>query len=147
MCSNRLSYQPIYGGEYRTRTDDFLLAKQALSQLSYSPVSKLVGPEGIEPSTSRLSSVRSNQLSYEPRISKLYSKSPKLYIYVRVADLKQLTSCEVPAKSYRPILSSKENRIKEVIQPHLPVRLPCYDFTPITNHNLGPRRPGYFCCN
>jgi hypothetical protein len=22
---------------------------------------------------------------------------------------------------------------KEVIQPHLPVRLPCYDFTPITN--------------
>jgi len=25
-----------------------------------------------------------------------------------------------------------------VIQPHVPVRLPCYDFTPITNHNLGP---------
>ena len=23
--------------------------------------------------------------------------------------------------------------IKEVIQPHLPVRLPCYDFTPVTN--------------
>ena len=22
---------------------------------------------------------------------------------------------------------------KEVIQPHLPVRLPCYDFTPITD--------------
>ena len=22
---------------------------------------------------------------------------------------------------------------KEVIQPHLPIRLPCYDFTPITN--------------
>ena len=22
---------------------------------------------------------------------------------------------------------------KEVIQPHLPVRLPCYDFTPVTN--------------
>src|SRR5262245_42961762 len=25
---------------------------------------------------------------------------------------------------------------KEVIQPHLPVRLPCYDFTPITNPRL-----------
>ena len=25
---------------------------------------------------------------------------------------------------------------KEVIQPHLPVRLPCYDFTPITNPTL-----------
>ena len=26
---------------------------------------------------------------------------------------------------------------KEVIQPHLPVRLPCYDFTPLTGHTLG----------
>ena len=26
---------------------------------------------------------------------------------------------------------------KEVIQPHLPVRLPCYDFTPITSHSVG----------
>jgi hypothetical protein len=25
---------------------------------------------------------------------------------------------------------------KEVIQPHLPVRLPCYDFVPITNPAL-----------
>ena len=26
---------------------------------------------------------------------------------------------------------------KEVIQPHLPVRLPCYDFTPIANPTFG----------
>ena len=26
---------------------------------------------------------------------------------------------------------------KEVIQPHLPIRLPCYDFTPITMSTLG----------
>ena len=26
---------------------------------------------------------------------------------------------------------------KEVIQPHLPVRLPCYDFTPLTRRTLG----------
>ena len=26
---------------------------------------------------------------------------------------------------------------KEVIQPHVPVRLPCYDFTPITDPTLG----------
>ena len=25
---------------------------------------------------------------------------------------------------------------KEVIQPHLPVRLPCYDFTPLTEHTF-----------
>ena len=26
---------------------------------------------------------------------------------------------------------------KEVIQPHLPIRLPCYDFTPIIEPTLG----------
>ena len=37
--SNRLSYEPIfYGGDKRDRTADLLLARQALSQLSYTPV-------------------------------------------------------------------------------------------------------------
>ena len=36
----------------------------------------------------------------------------------------------------------REKCIKEVIQPHLPVRLPCYDFTPITSHNFGPHEAG-----
>ena len=31
---------------------------------------------------------------------------------------------------------------KEVIQPHLPVRLPCYDFTPLTLHTFGASAPG-----
>ena len=26
--------------------------------------------------------------------------------------------------------------LKEVIQPHLPIRLPCYDFTPVMNHSV-----------
>ena len=26
---------------------------------------------------------------------------------------------------------------KEVIQPQVPLRLPCYDFTPVMNHTLG----------
>ena len=26
---------------------------------------------------------------------------------------------------------------KEVIQPHLPIRLPCYDFTPVVNPTFG----------
>ncbi len=38
---------------------------------------------------------------------------------------------EVPKK-----LSSNLPK-KEVIQPHLPVRLPCYDFTPVTSPALG----------
>ena len=45
--SNHLSYEPIllaavsssaFGGDERDRTDDPLLAKQVLSQLSYTPV-------------------------------------------------------------------------------------------------------------
>ena len=30
---------------------------------------------------------------------------------------------------------------KEVIQPQVPLRLPCYDFTPITLHTLGAYLP------
>ena len=41
--SNHLSYEPLYkpfgsGGDERDRTDDPLLAKQVLSQLSYTPI-------------------------------------------------------------------------------------------------------------
>src|SRR6185295_2602702 len=75
------------GGARRDRTDDLKLAKLALSQLSYGPVPTLrlprrghpprlgsprrfnhrvVGLERFELSTSRLSSARSNQLSYRP---------------------------------------------------------------------------------
>ena len=35
---------------------------------------------------------------------------------------------------------------KEVIQPHLPVRLPCYDFTPLTGHTFDSGLPCGFAC-
>ena len=78
------------GGARRSRTDDILLAKQALYQLSYGPVPEngakprravgdavlrlrtpsepevLVGPGRLELPTLRLSGVRSNHLSYGP---------------------------------------------------------------------------------
>ena len=58
----------LSGGDSRDRTGDLLLARQALSQLSYIPDSlrKVVGPSGLEPPTLRLSVVRSSQLSYGP---------------------------------------------------------------------------------
>ena len=82
----------VNGGAMRDRTADLLRAKQALSQLSYSPITvfftvqgvgqrsivfyascattqqcgKLVGLSGLEPPTSPLSGVRSNHLSYKP---------------------------------------------------------------------------------
>ena len=71
------------GGATRDRTADLLNANQALSQLSYSPVSEypvppictrvLVGLGGFEPPTSPLSGVRSNQLSYRPNLVPLAS--------------------------------------------------------------------------
>lgn len=61
------------GGAERDRTADPLLAKQVLSQLSYSPnlsiicqTTRMVGPGRLELPTSRLSGVRSNHLSYGP---------------------------------------------------------------------------------
>ena len=33
---------------------------------------------------------------------------------------------------------------KEVIQPHVPVRLPCYDFTPLTLHTFDASAPRGF---
>ena len=44
--------------------------------------------------------------------------------------------------SFRLLFSFKLTPVllrKEVIQPHLPIRLPCYDFTPIIN-------PTFDCC-
>ena len=55
------------GGGGRDRTDDLMLAKHALSQLSYAPEGRMVGLGRLELPTSRLSSARSNQLSYKPR--------------------------------------------------------------------------------
>ena len=85
------------GGARRNRTDDLMLAKHALYQLSYGPPSllrsfegqapvrpmpqrkdgppseapearRVVGPGRLELPTSRLSGVRSNQLSYGPSL-------------------------------------------------------------------------------
>ena len=78
------SIRKVSGGGRRDRTDDLMLAKHALSQLSYAPVPEntklasrlnvisfahaqnVVGLGRLELPTSRLSSARSNQLSYKP---------------------------------------------------------------------------------
>ena len=52
-----------------------------------------------------------------------------------LADIYRTGSCplfELKCLSLRMYLPRKE-----VIQPHLPVRLPCYDFTPLTLHTFG----------
>ena len=63
---NSQTCEAVYGGAKRDRTADLLRARQALSQLSYGPITKLVGLGRFELPTSPLSGVRSNQLSYRP---------------------------------------------------------------------------------
>ena len=81
----------------------------------------LVGLVGLEPTTPALSTRCSNQLSYSPNAVLLRL----LFLLLLTAD-----KCE---HLMRESLLIRANSRKEVIQPHLPIRLPCYDFTPVTN--------------
>ena len=59
-----------------------------------------------------------------------------------LADIYRTGSCplfELKYVSLRTYLPRKE-----VIQPHLPVRLPCYDFTPLTLHTFDASAPRGF---
>ena len=90
------SFAWIVGGARRDRTDDLKLAKLALSQLSYGPersgalqerrsecskpgpsqrMKCVVGLGRFELPTSRLSSARSNQLSYKPPVAVSYAEA------------------------------------------------------------------------
>ena len=73
----------------------------------------VVGLVGFEPTTPALSTRCSNRLSYRPELFSFNlvtaDKRGRLMI------------------GHSPQCHSR----KEVIQPHLPIRLPCYDFTPV----------------
>ena len=51
---------------------------------------------------------------------------------------KERALCFMPNRQLNPQLNAVFLSLrKEVIQPHFPVRLPCYDFTPLTRHTFG----------
>ena len=95
----------------------------------------MVGLVGLEPTTPALSRRCSNQLSYRPfllhssapRIKSSFNRSPRTLVEYTKQPLQQPISVGALNALY-PDFSRKE-----VIQPHLPIRLPCYDFTPVTN--------------
>jgi hypothetical protein len=89
----------------------------------------LVGLDRFELSTSRLSGVRSNQAELQAPNS-----SQPIIIYKRSHLISQN---QIVTKSR--VISFFKNCFlrKEVIQPLVPQRLPCYDFTPIISHTLG----------
>ena len=90
-----------------------------------------MGPSGLEPPTSRLSVVRSSQLSYGP-VQSLTQRAPsKLNNVTHLTHHTDLGHYNKTSSSCRVLLR------KEVIQPHVLVRLPCYDFTPIIEPTFG----------
>ena len=75
-----------------------------------------MGLTRLELVTPRLSSVCSNQLSYRPSDTSM--KNNLLWI-----------------------LTNRQSFVKEVIQPQVPLRLPCYDFTPVIGHTVASALP------
>ncbi len=94
----------------------------------------VVGLGRFELPTSPLSGVRSNQLSYRPDVG-CVSLAPGLGPGQTSRLLFQ------PEDQVTCVGSSRRDcgrvfLLKEVIQPHVPVRLPCYDFTPVISHTV-----------
>ena len=117
-----------------------------------------MGLSGLEPPTSRLSGVRSNQLSYKPFLdsgshllshavsSIVPSASWVLTIVFGMGtgvSPRRIATGNLVINSF--LITKQHNQLpylflflrKEVIQPHLPIRLPCYDFTPVTSPAFG----------
>ena len=109
-----LSNLSVCGGDEEDRTPDPLRARQVLSQLSYTPIFQGLRIAYLFPSSFQVSEDSFRTFKIEQQLNfilnrTLTDRSPKLYF-----------------KLYCLLR-------KEVIQPHLPIRLPCYDFTPVIN--------------
>ena len=83
-----------------------------------------MGLGGFEPPTSPLSGVRSDQLSYRPVAVFWDPAGPALNLQ------EQTCLCGSSRRDVDAI------SLKEVIQPQVPLRLPCYDFTPVIDHTV-----------
>ena len=121
---------------------------------------ELVGLGRFELPTPRLSSVCSNQLSYRPLYLKSvpltrrsleipyllpkFQRTEAISLVPSKLDRHALTKPSIVIRSIFQELSPLGLRFalrsfsrKEVIQPQVLLQLPCYDFTPITDHTLG----------
>ena len=100
----------------------------------------MVGLGGLEPPTSPLSGVRSNQLIYRPVFFTLLIRTVTFAVAKVPAYLPARICCVVRIIPIENKLCGHSKigayHIKEVIQPQVPLRLPCYDFTPVMNHTV-----------
>ena len=115
------------GGAGRDRTGDLLSANQALSQLSYSPACKSSEAGWTQRSTSYTRGLQAKlpelQVEIRTRLSARSEKPAEVYGMERLPTTLSLTPSTFSLR-------------KEVIQPQVLLRLPCYDFTPIMSHTL-----------
>ena len=96
----------------------------------------MVGRGGLEPPTSRLSSARSNQLSYQPKVR--FRNRARKDLTRRGLSILDAIERDTPAATCRGLSNGPKTSFrailrKEVIQPQVPLRLPCYDFTPVAD--------------
>ena len=116
-----------------------------------------MGLNGLEPSTSRLSGVRANQLSYKPSLFFfLIWQPPTLPCRLQQSTIGRLglnhrvrngNGCVPQTHRHQNFFVTLDDTTikqpllfflrKEVIQPHLPIRLPCYDITPVIGSTFG----------
>ena len=90
---------------------------------------------GLEPTTPRLSSACSNQLSYSRLDALLADAAGEAAAVMRVVCVPALLRFGLDLSELFYSLSLHR---KEVFQPQVPLRLPCYDFIPVTSLSLGP---------
>ena len=105
--SNQLSYRTLSGSEHETA------AAPSFYFLSFY----------LNIDTEKRNNTASNKALTNQRIS--IENQKQQYIHIIILN------------SQFPILNSDILSRKEVFQPHLPVRLPCYDLAPITGFALG----------
>ena len=90
----------------------------------------MVGLGRFELPASPLSGVRSDQLSYRPGFRAI----PRAW---EAGDQSSFTGTETGNLCWGLAQAcARAGLLKEVIQPHVPVRLPCYDFTPVIEHTV-----------
>ena len=116
------------GGGSRTRTGDIRLAKPTLYQLSYAPDSAREAGSGSV-------SVRGEE-KFGFVLGGGRASSPRHVSPGRCASRRsgRCKTRRIDRRNTR-LLGVRLLR-KEVIQPQVPLRLPCYDFIPITTHTL-----------
>ena len=120
------------------------LQSRCSSQLSQSPRCLCVVPGRLELPTPTLSVWCSNRLSYGTPSFRHGAPGTRLPRFPRLPSW--LVCCgqhPEPALGTRHCCCSHQGAPsrKEVFQPHLPVRLPCYDLAPVTTFALGGSSP------